>query len=341
MKNKCKMKKGFIKKMCGIMIILTLIGFVMTGCQLAEDDGVSSRLSDDEITNADIFCGVYLSTEDLFNGEDFDLSAEDIKKLISDEEVDIDSDTEDERRIYAVKSEKTDENGASYIDYTFEGCEGAAIFQYYVMEKDGQMSYASQNCCDGASDVAIELHNTDEGRENKITATVNVNEEYVKKYKEKEDDFIIYVYSVYETSEGEVYMIPGEENYALSDCEVKISLSDSTKIKMDGEEKSYSFATEFSIKQIMPVDKTILCQMDSKNQQIDSIEIDNSNIPEKVKINKDAEYIIVERYTNGRVSNREMVETQTEDEEELTIELPVKDEKNVFINETTVELEKE
>ena len=49
----------------------------------------------------------------------------------------------------------------------------------------------------------------------------------------------------------------------------------------------------------------------------------------------------MERYTNGRVSNREMVETQTEDEEELTIELPVKDEKNVFINETTVELEKE
>lgn len=334
MKNKIKM--SYLKNI-GKMIVVTLVLISMlVGCQLADKEYANSHL--EGVSNKDVFCGLFITTENYFYQEEVDISIEDMEKALSGEPVDYNFNETEPDKIYAKEYEKKDEYGNVYSDYCFENCEGVAIFQYYDKKED--VAHMSDSGIFEASDVFVEYKTTDIGTENKITATVKINKEYVDKYAQSGEDFVIRANCVFQTSDGKVYMTPSNNNLALSTAIQSISVSDSINVNEDGEEKEQSTSIDVSLEVIKPVDKTVICQMNSENELIESLEIDNSDIPKRVKINKKAEYIIVEKYTNNKISSREMIETTVEEDDDLSIELPVKDMDKKYINMTTVELKK-
>lgn len=325
---------NIINKVLGKALIMTLVVSMLSGCSLAEKEDNSNV---NEKSNKDTFCGVFISMKDLFDA-DVKLTDEEIMRMISGEEPDS-NEEEYKEKIYAVRTEEN-KDGHVTVDYTFEGCEGVELFCYnYRDGEDWIMDCAiDYNGQSAISDFKTSIDSSNGVETIKLSGIVNINKEYLKKIKKSEGQCLLYAQSVYQTPEGDLYMLPADCNYDVSAGGFGFSRYDTTKINVEGKVQEKTISADVKAKVILSVDKTVLYIMNAENKVIDTVEINNENVPEIICVEKDAEYVIIEKYTNGEISSREMEEF--EEEEELSIALPIKTKDNIFICESQVELKK-
>lgn len=309
----------YIKKVCGILMMMALTVSMLSGCQLAEEEAVVKQAENEDITNQDIFCGAFISAEDLFYEEDLDLSAEEIMKLVEGEEVDPYEEKVEGDRIYATKKIEETEDGYEHEEFVFEGCEGIAAYRYYEIKEGLQpCSTIGAGSDDGAADLSYHYKTVDGGQEDEITGTIYVNEIAAKKYLLEDietEQYELFVYPVYQTRKGEIYLI-ADGSIGVYDG-TGYSLSEKTKSDIAGEVEEYSCTVDLKFEVSKPVDKTIVYQMNANNEVIETVELDNAKLPEKLKVEKEVEYVIVEEYNDNKLVDRDMVNMSSKYDDEF------------------------
>lgn len=356
MKNKY-LEKG-MKKLLGMAMITTMTVSLLTGCKLASDETASiEAVKDREETNTtsvaegkvaqeDMLVGIILSIDDLFMATDLDFTEEEIMDIIAGEDVEVYKPKVEGNRIYATKKEMTDENGEKYTDYVFEGCRGVLAFRYNVMGEDGKILYESDsvgNTHDYTGDMQWDMVSSDEKKEYSLTGNFYLNKIVADKIKTKEEEVFVYKYLIYQTKAGEVYIDETFSIEVLNGYETR-SWSEEVKVTLGDEEFTYKCNIELATKIAMPADKTIVRQMNENKEVIGSVEIDNTNIPESLDIDEETKFVVVEEYISDEIVYRYMVDmkygsdSESVDEESMSIAISEKNEDSLFINKAFVKL---
>lgn len=331
---------NWLKRICGLALMASMVMSMFTGCQLAKEDNFIKQGENEDYTNTDIFCGAFICAKSLFYDDDLEISDEDLGKIVNGEEVDIYEDNTKGDRIYATKKINITDDGFEHEEYIFEGIEGIAAFRYFEVE-DGKYPVAVGGTGQtSAADILFAYNATNKGTDDKITGTISVNQIVADKYKEETERefFGLHVYPVYETREGDIYLTIGE-GIVLTEG-IEYELSTTTKSDITGEEKEYTCTVDIRFEVIKPVDNTVVYQMNADNEEIGKIEIDNTDIPESITVDKDAEYIIVEEYKDGKLIDRDMKDMNYDLDEdyEVHFETTKKTEDELFVEVVSVEL---
>lgn len=343
--NKRNIKLNNIIKKIFVSIMIFLMSVSMfTGCQLAVEESTETQanLSEiEEVMAGDILCGVFLSMEDLFWKEKSYLTDEDFQKALEGEAVDFYEKKVEGDRIYATLKKEVDENGYEHEEYVFEGCEGIGLFTYYEV-KEGQMpcSTLGSGTEDSAADIHVYYNKTDNGSENKVEATIYINKEKIKEYEDEFGDSILNVYSVFQTNTGELYL--KEETFVVVSDGFGLKLEDTVTSDISGTEEQYTGIVDLTFEVVKPADKTYVYEMNESNQVINTIAIDNGDIPNKIKVNQDTEYVVVEEYMGEELIDRDMVNMNAKYEEDhgVFIDIPEKNTHSAFLEKIEVELKK-
>jgi hypothetical protein len=240
------------------MLVLIFMGALwFSGCQLANEEVPK------EDSEADLLCGVYLTWEDL------------------------DFPSTNDSRVYATLI--IDEH--NYPSFAFEGYEGIPFFVAKVYgdpgEQDDYTSTISDFHAFGCNVSLHETENEDGTRlyENSISGKVLVSEEF---------DQAFYYNTVYETSEGIVYMTPGNPGTMIGSTGIKVVTTSSATIN-DGD-TVWTNSFEITVECIDPLQQAIIREMRADNQLLFSSVITEDVIPENITLKADTAYVIVEEY---------------------------------------------
>jgi len=262
------MRKTIFAALAALMILLTMLG----GCQLAVDN-------DEMNPGKDRLCGVFVTLDYL------DMS-------FADEPIEIppswngnpNSIVFPERRIDATRTEE--ENG--HVEYTFDGIEGFRLFEVKVNDSKENSSYWSSMTDSGIEDVHVEI--SDESVRLSGTISYDVHTSY----------FSIYANPVYQTPEGDVYMIEGSGISFSGDQSEgtggSTTLSETITENTNGEETSRTTDVEIKVEAVNTNKKVVLKQMGINDEMITQTEITQDDIPKSIQIDKDTEYMIMEEH---------------------------------------------
>lgn len=252
-----------------VLMIVTLFG----GCQLAVEV--------DEPKGEDMLCGMFITLERL-------------ETETSDESIEIpqnwNGDPNDivfpETRIYAKRHE--DKNG--FVEYTFDGIEGNA---FYIIKVQGSEEYESYHStmigkiANGSTNVSV----GDSSNSRSLKGTIYFDVNY---------SCMIYTNPVYQTPEGEVYMIPGScTSYGKLQTEGTSGshkLSASKTETVDGEEINHTVEVELNIEGLNTNKQVVLKQLNSQDQIIAEETIIKDEIPESIDVLPDTQYMIMEEH---------------------------------------------
>lgn len=247
-----------IKKTILIMISLIMI-FAVCGCQLAVE-GREAAAAD-----TDALCGMYITFEyidsAMSGGQD--------------------------GRIYAVP-----ENNGGRKDVVFKGIEGLRLFDIIVYG-DGENNNYSKSCADELLMHRNTAYNvTDEGTEMTLEATLYVCP------KAAGEVFDCYCNPVYETPDGQVYMMAGSGISADMDAGASMSqtISGTMEKTADGKTESRKATIKFTVKAIDFIEKYVLKEYDSADMVVSTLEITKDIHPNEITLNKDTVYAVLEKH---------------------------------------------
>lgn len=260
-----KNKTGFAA-LAALMVLMLL-----AGCQLA--------VPDDEIAGGekDTLCGVFITLEYL------DAGAGETIELPPNWNGDMNDIVFPETRIYATRHE--DENG--YINYTFDGVEGFRFFMIQQAGADGS-NYSSSVVEGPFVDTKINVGTND----TRLSGTIYYDAHLPR--------FSLYPNPVYQTSDGEVYMVPGTGTGVESMGEgnsMTMTISETATETVDGVETSSTMEVEIKAESLNTNQKVVLKQMDENDQAISQAEITQDNIPESLSVLPDTAYMVLEEHT--------------------------------------------
>lgn len=276
------MRKTILTVLAALMILTML-----TGCQLAVEN--------DEAEGEDVLCGVFITLDY-------------VEAAQPEEEIELppnwNGDPNDiifpETRFYATSHE--DEHG--FVDYTFDGVEGISCFMVQQGEDEGR--YTATKFGPQIQDGHTMITNDNASLAGTLLFDVNKN-------------CMIYANPVYQTPDGEVYMIPGN---CMGFGEMSEGGGGSTKLSatrtetIDGEKVSRTFDVEIKIEAVFSNKKVVIKQMDSEDQLIADEVITKEDIPKTLRLLHNTVYVIVEEhYTDkegGNAVKRELADIDAE-----------------------------
>lgn len=276
----------------------------LSSCQLAREDGMN-------IHNNDRLVGVFITQEhiDLF---DFDSWMEDnIHTIGQGGEITVSDSEQYSGRIYAeLKSiihidEETGEEFETW-EYQFEDLDGIPFFISDIKHPDGEI-YTTTSSDGKISDSHLSIGN-DTSLDGTIYVTPNAR-----------DMIPAYINPVYQSSNGQVYLTSGDGMSLSGDMSegavYTITLDEKHMVTENGEttEESFKVTVNFAIK--YPPTKVTIVQMGSENIPISQKEYSPAALPEKMEINPEAEYVIVETQSSsldGDMINREILSKEEE-----------------------------
>lgn len=253
------------KKIAAALAALT-IGALLGGCQLA-------LAGDGEDAGRDTFCGVFITLDYM------DISEPEISMNWNGEA----EFTYPEQRVWATRSE--DENGAA--EFTFEGVEGFRFFAVTV-EGEGHEPYRTSMTDGPIQDVFVSY--TDEGVS--LSGTIYFDVQC--------RNCTLYPNPVYQTPEGDVYMVPGTGTGIGSMGEgssITTTLSETATETVNGEETSRTIEVEIKAESLNTNQKVVLKQMEKKDQVISQAEITQNDIPDTIAVQPDCAYMIIEEHS--------------------------------------------
>lgn len=262
------MKSKWISAALAVLMILALLG----GCQLAIPDGEMDA-------EKGTLCGVFITLEYL-------------DTMITEETIELplgwNGDMNDivfpETRIWATRHEGDD----GFPDFTFDGIDGFRYFVVTVIPTGG-----TERCTGSVSDGLIQDSHLSYSDNNiSMSGTIYFDVHL--------SDFVIYPNPVYQTQDGEVYMVPGTGtgfNTMGEGDNVTVTLSETTAQTVDGVETSRTMDVEIKAQSLNTNQKIVLKQMDENDQVIAQTEITQDDIPESLKVLADTAYMILEEHS--------------------------------------------
>lgn len=298
-------------KKSSLFIVFLMICSFMTGCSLAVKD-TATNSSEDQLI------GAFITREylDLFDMEAY--LEDHVSSFVDGEDLVIEDDAKYEERLYASETDK-DESGIS-----FGNIEGIIVLGEVKKNENGD-DYLKMRGSREVADTHIAINVTDEGEENVLTATIYT-------YPENVEGNIIYTNPIYQTKDGQIYVVSGSGlstgGTEVEGMESSAKFDSEIKDTVNGESKARKTTVEVKFKVMSKPIEIGLYQM-SKDHQLLAKEIyEPGKLPEKIKAKKDTAYFLIEtkkQDLGGNISiEREIFEQNEEEDAKLYTYYPTK-----------------
>lgn len=276
-------------KKISILFIL-LLTLMLTGCSLAAaDTGENGQ---------DRLIGVFVTNEhlDLFDLESY--LNDHASQLFSGNEVIIGNDDAQkyQNRIYAQIKEKilTGESGrtSKIEEFVFEGLEGIPYFAAYIPANEMQEGYLATQSDSAICDGKTHITTTDSGERIELSGTIYVAP--------GEYNQVIYINPVYQDAQHNVYLTAGG-GLSCSGVENEggfMSQKFETEVTETRNDKTQTFASciELSVGVMLETQTVSVIEMTENHTPAGEISWSPDRIPDKIKISKDAAYLLVETH---------------------------------------------
>ncbi len=258
--------------------------FSMSGCTLAVET------ADGEEQSRDPMIGVFITTEDL-TMLDFDWDAyfeENIGDIVNGKEADIQASVDAEKRIYATV-DKHDSTDPIDWEVSFGDLEGLSFFNALWQYGDGQ-AFTMMTLSDEICDIAHRIKSTDNEEELELEGTIYILPAMY--------DTIYYVNPVYQTQAGDIYVTPGGWGDHIGSpsigAKLTITMEDEVTVTENGLTKTNKTTIILTYQGAYEPTKILVHQMDANNGIVKTEEYAPGTLPEEIKTEKEAAYIIVE-----------------------------------------------
>ena len=287
-----------------IMIILALTLMLLNGCSLA--------VKGEEHDSQDKLIGVFITDSylDLLDSDSYNA----VNHLPESDSAT--NSTGYDSSQYAVINRHNSKDFSDW-EIDFEGVKGLKFFAPKWKDEDGS-TCTQAHYSDGICDSRMDVLESDEGTETKLTATVYTS------LKPDEKELFFYLNRVYQTDDGKIYLVSGNGNGIVTDTDyiegdvMSASADDQTQYLENQEimTDKLSVTVQFAIMH-EPV-KITLCQMDKDNKVIKQEDFLPGKLPEKLTAEKETSYILVETEKKApdgsRTSSRDMYERTVDDD---------------------------
>ncbi|NLY54855.1 MAG: hypothetical protein GX060_09615 [Firmicutes bacterium] len=285
------------------LLIVMLLGLVLlSGCQLAREDG--------EVTNNDDrLIGVFITINE-HPGSAIGLNYRE--------------------RLYAtpVVRERIEEAGTIHEEtqYAFEGLSGVPFF---LVEHTGDYGSSIGFTSDEAiTERHMAIDSSDGAEKITIEGTIYValqGEEAVTQLPETGNSRlptpqkIFYINPVYKDASGKIYTVDGQgiaSNHTAEGSSFSKTLEETTTIRENNQSKTSGFAVKVSITTILPPEHIVVLYMDKDSRPLARKEYSPGKLPTALAPEAGTEFIIVEshkRSIEGKsVITRELYDRQNE-----------------------------
>ncbi|MBQ6550405.1 MAG: hypothetical protein IJL78_03265 [Lachnospiraceae bacterium] len=196
-------------------------------------------------------------------------------------------------RLYAKaldKSDGTDENGEPIMtkDFVFEGVEGIRFFSAHVEDVNG--SYVTTISDDVVADIHLDFHSSDTEERVALSGSIYVAEGM------KQANF--YFNPVYETADGEIYLISGDGLFFGDElgpgASMGQTMSETRTVTEDGAETVSSVDVEVTISVIDAPGATDVLWFDADSVLLSRTSYPEGTVPASIEPVPGAAYLIAE-----------------------------------------------
>ena len=259
-------------------LAVLLLSLCICGCQLAKPDG-------DVPAEPDRLVGLFVTTEylDLF---DYDRYLQDNLDNLIDGNLSFEDSAEYESKLFAEYIEESfqDNEGNTHIDrkYRFPDLEGSTLAIYRILH--AEEDYHATDVGGYFSQVHSRSGGSDEGIRGTIWVAPNSG------------DVIFYMNPMYQTADGQVYLIPGSGIHMSGDLagQSTQTLSETYTVTENGQTEEYTFEAEVIIDFATPAETVTVLQMDSRNTLISQKTYPVDQLPDLITPSSEAAYLIVQ-----------------------------------------------
>lgn len=239
--------------------------FLLSGCQLAVP-GAEAEASE----TADTLAGVFITTEYIELADDT-LPQNGTEAIFSG------SAPAHIGKLYAAKTDK---------GFAFDGLEGMILASFSMIPEGYQVSQADP----GLSEVHTDYYSGDARQSVQQTATVYVPQ--------APGEVIFYFNPIYQTSSGDVYLLPGTGMSMNTDLSGEMTQELSETVCRDSGE--YTGTVEVTVACIQLPASVTLIQMDADHRELKRESYTPSQLPESLTPHRSTAYILIEEdYADG------------------------------------------
>lgn len=192
-------------------------------------------------------------------------------------------------RLYAkkiVKKWNDPVNGEEYVnwEYVFENVDGLSFFHYDV--EDGIHSYGASKVDHGFSQVSegLKVNGDTSAQSHFLEGIIYFSSQGEKEY--------IYINPVYQSSQGEVYALPGD-CYRLG-VDGELPLWFNTTVSLKEEVEDYASETKVKLAVMAPPEKVVVLQYGADQGLLGKQEFEPGTLPEEFDTLKGTQFIVVE-----------------------------------------------
>lgn len=255
------------KIMAIVLAFLLTIG--LCGCQLAKPDSNGSQQNNRLV-------GAYITTEyvDLFDMDGY--LQENLDSIIAQNgEIELPA-IENEPKLYAVLTENT---------YAFPDLEGILLAQFRM--SSGEDTYTSAVVDEGICDI----HNRVGGEDAGISGTIWTAKD--------SGEVIFYLNPVYQTEDGQVYLLPGSGIHFSSGVGGRATqkMEETRTVTVNGETFEENFAVEVAVDVTEPAETVTVLQMDEENRELSRTTYRADALPEELTPDTGTAYLLVQSNT--------------------------------------------
>ncbi len=277
-------------------MIMLMMGSLV-GCQLARPDGEVSETG--KGVNEDRLVGVYVTREHLHLFDMEGYLRDNLGQVMKDENHVIQDGAAYEGRLYAelVTQTSTDEDGRTHEhqEYVFADLEGMGLYSVFIDAEEG--GYHTSLSGDGISDVHVGYHTKDDGEDISLEGVIYVA---ARARSVQQGDTVFYFNPVYQSADGQVYLMSGSGLGSMSVSSAGTSMSHemngTVTIKIDGEEKIYGCDVNVTIESVYAPEKMIVHQMSAKNIVLTKTEYIPGQLPDSLEVEPETAYLLVETW---------------------------------------------
>ena len=135
---------------------------------------------------------------------------------------------------------------------------------------------------------------------------------------------------MYQTSDGSIYVIPGQGNAFSSETvgpgrSCTQTLSENKTVALNGEEKTFEFELKATFTYMDPPDSVTVFQFDDENQLIAQNSFRADIIPQDLSPNEAAEYIIIETVATALDGSKSISRQLIQHEDDFAYTFSVRD----------------
>jgi len=187
--------------------------------------------------------------------------------------------------------------GDELVSYRFPDLEGILFASFRIMPgKETQNTYWSGEAHEGICDVAFGHHSMDDGSRLELSGTVY--------FADTHPDPGLYFNPVYQTPDGEVYLLAGQGTFfgsAGMGCSAGHTMKEEASWTENGEKTAHSTEISVTMECVYPARSLVILQMDEKNQILSRRECNPEETMEELEPDPGCAYILVEEHTASGV----------------------------------------